>query len=110
MKTLFIPLLLVLVACGTPPCPVLATAIAVAQDGVVVAEVVCPCLSFDATAELACKAAAEGLVIGEDAAKEAYAMYCTNGDAGPKATPKLRTRPQFDEYFAAHKAQKAARK
>ena len=100
---------IVLIRCAGTPCQQLASGIKAVQEGEVIAGVICECISVDPTAAAICKVAAEGLVITEGAAKEIYAAYCSNEDAGMKLSPKLRTRPQFDTYLADLGAKKAAR-
>jgi len=105
--------------CAGTPCGDLRQGLQIAQDGVVAANVVCPCLAFDAAAEAACKVAAEGLSISVDAANEVYAAFCMGGDAGPDggsdggsdggvslSLAKLHTQEQFTAYFHAHGAMK----
>jgi hypothetical protein len=97
------------VSCAGTPCQQLANGIKAVQEGEVLAGVVCECISVDATAAAICKGVAEGLVITEGAAKDVYATYCSGSDAGLKLSPKLRTRADFDTYFAAQGAKKASR-
>jgi hypothetical protein len=108
-RIVFVLTLLFAINCASTPCGDLANTIKYGESGQKVVDAVCACISFDLTASEICKAEALAFAFTDAQAKAAYAEFCTPTDGGAKLSSKLRTKDDFDAWFANHGAQRIAK-
>ena len=97
------PVLVFALGCAGTPCDNFKAGIAVAKEGVVAADIVCPCLAIPEEVAF-CEAGAKGLSLAVAGAQSIYNTLCVSPDAGPQAAPKPHTQAEFTAWLLAHGA------